>query len=99
MPQDKRTTAAKVRENVAKKNLPIELPMTTSIGCGRGKPCHGCGDAIVSHQIEYLVRTHNAQTFRLHGGCHGLWLGELIRLGAWKPEPPQRSSGSPREVS
>ncbi len=99
MPQEKRTRAARVRENVAEKNLPSELPLTTSIGWGLGKPCHGCGDTISSRQIEYLVRTHNPRIFRLHAGCHGLWLGELIRLGAWKPEPPPRSTGSPRKVS
>jgi hypothetical protein len=98
MPQEK-TPAAKVRENVAEKNLPIELPLESSIGCGLGKRCDGCGDTVAVHEIEYVVEMRNAQIFRLHAGCHGLWLGELIRLGAWKPEPPPRSTGSPAQGS
>jgi len=98
MSQDK-TLAAKVRENVAEKNLPIELPVATSIGCGLGKRCDGCGDTIAAHEIEYVVEMRNPRTFRLHAGCYGLWLGELIRLGAWRPEPPSRSTGSSAQAS
>jgi hypothetical protein len=65
--------------------LPREHPKTVSGGYGMGDACNGCGEPILRAQgvYEFDVAT---QTYRLHSGCYGLWEGELIRRGLFKPQ-------------
>jgi hypothetical protein len=65
--------------------LPRAHPKKTSGGYGFGDICDGCGDPMRRAQgvFEFDVAE---QTYRLHTGCYGLWEGELIRRGLFKPQ-------------
>ena len=84
-PLETQSLAARVRERFAGQKLPTQIPARVWVGFGRVKPCSGCGDRITRAQIEYELEMPDRRMFRLHAGCHGLWLGELIRLGWWTP--------------
>jgi hypothetical protein len=75
----------RIREKIDVGALPREHAKTVSGGYGIGDACNGCGEPISRAQgvYEFDVAT---QTYRLHGGCYGLWEGELIRRGLFKPQ-------------
>jgi hypothetical protein len=50
-----------------------------------GDACDGCGEPIRRAQGVYELDVA-AQTYRLHSSCYGLWEGELIRRGLFKPQ-------------
>jgi hypothetical protein len=64
--------------------LPREHPEKIFGGYGFGDACSGCGDPLGRGQgvFEFEV---GGQDYRLHTGCYGLWEGELIRRGLFKP--------------
>jgi hypothetical protein len=51
---------------------------------GEGEACSACDQTLLpAHVIyEFEWREH---TYRFHTGCYGLWQGELIRRGLFKP--------------
>ena len=65
--------------------LPREQPKQISGGYGFGDACNGCGDSMRRGQgvIEFGVA---GRLHRLHTGCYGLWEGELMRRGLFKPQ-------------
>ena len=83
--------AARVRESITANALPRGKPVKTWVGYGSGRPCDGCGERIHRIQIQYELEMADHTTFRLHTGCHGLWLGEMIRRRSWTLAPPPRS--------
>jgi hypothetical protein len=99
---DGRSPAARVRASIDAERLPAKA----WIGYGSTQHCDGCGETILKAHLEYDVEILDesavtpqtispiSKLFRLHAGCYGLWLGELIRRGSWKPQPP--SSQLPR---
>jgi hypothetical protein len=83
--------AARVRASLAAQKLPTELPVKVWIGLGGRDACSGCETPILRAQILYSLETPDNGMYSLHAGCYGLWLGELIRQGLWKPDPPPNS--------
>ena len=75
----------RIREKLEGGALPREHPKTVIAGYGMGDACNGCGEPIRrAHGVyEFDVST---RTYRLHSGCYGLWEGELIRRGLFKPQ-------------
>jgi hypothetical protein len=64
--------------------LPREHPEKIFGGYGFGDACSGCGDPLGRGQGVFEFEVHG-QDYRLHTGCYGLWEGELIRRGLFKP--------------
>ena len=75
----------RIREQLDMGALPREQPKTVSGGYGMGDACNGCGEPIRRAQGVYEFDI-TGQTYRLHSGCYGLWQGELIRRGLFKPQ-------------
>jgi hypothetical protein len=75
----------RIREKLDVGALPREHPERVSGGYGMGDACDGCGEPIRRAQGVYELNVA-AQTYRLHSGCYGLWEGELIRRGLFKPQ-------------
>ena len=75
----------RIREHLDTGALPREHPKMVSGGYGMGYPCSGCGEPIRRAQGVYEFDIAG-QTYRLHSGCYGLWQGELIRRGLFKPQ-------------
>ena len=63
----------RVLENTANGRLPLDPPSKMYGSHGDGRACHGCGEAIVSTQIEWEAVYENGQTHRLHLGCAAVW--------------------------
>jgi hypothetical protein len=65
--------------------LPHAHPKDIWRSYGVGDACTACGDPIPrGHDVvEFDIDGH---TYRLHSDCYGLWQGELIRRGTFKPE-------------
>jgi hypothetical protein len=64
--------------------LPREHPKHSWRSYGTGDACNACGDPMPEGQ-EVLEVDIAEKTSRLHAGCDGLWEGELIRRGLFKP--------------
>jgi len=77
--------AGQVRRRLDAGLLPRERPLKTWAGYGQWRLCSVCDQKILPAQVTYEFDL-NQQTFRFHMGCHGLWIGELIRRGLYKPE-------------
>ena len=75
----------RIREKLDVGALPREHPERVSGGYGMGDACDGCGEPIRRAQGVYELDVA-AQTYRLHSSCYGLWEGELIRRGLFKPQ-------------
>jgi hypothetical protein len=65
--------------------LPRQHPQNIRVSYGVGDDCDACGDPLPrGHDVfEFDMAP---QTYRLHTGCYGLWEGELIRRGLFKPQ-------------
>ncbi len=79
--------ADKVRAKLRAAQLPSAVPLKTRIGYGQNQPCNACDAVILPAQTEYGVEMPNGEHLRMHLGCHGLWLGELIRRSGHRPLP------------
>jgi hypothetical protein len=75
----------RIREKLDVGALPREHPRTVSGGYGMGHACNGCGEPIRRAQGVYEFDI-GGETYRLHAGCYGLWEGELIRRGLFRPQ-------------
>jgi hypothetical protein len=75
----------RIREQLEVGALPREHPKTVIAGYGMGEACGGCGEPILKAQGVYEFDVA-PETYRLHIGCFGLWEGELIRRGLFKPQ-------------
>jgi hypothetical protein len=75
----------RIRRRFDAGDLPREHPERVLGGYGFGDACSGCGDPMRRGQgvFEFDIV---GQTYRLHTGCYGLWQGELIRRGLFKPQ-------------
>ena len=85
-----KSLVARVRDSITADALPRQKPLKTWVGYGGHLPCEGCGDPILAAQVQYDLEMADGQVFRLHTGCHGLWLGEMIRRRAWAVDPAPR---------
>jgi hypothetical protein len=63
-------------------------PATVPAACSRATPPSrmrsGCGDQILGARTIYVFSLADL-TFAFHIGCYGLWLGELVRRGLYRP--------------
>ena len=71
--------ADKIRNKLDSHLLPTEEPWKTWAGYGQGMPCAGCDTPILKAQVEYELIMEDETRFRLHIGCHGLWVAERHR--------------------
>jgi hypothetical protein len=63
--------------------LPRQHPKRVFGGYGVGDACSGCGDLMQGHGVfEFEIA---GRTYRFHTRCYGLWQGELIRRGLFRP--------------
>jgi hypothetical protein len=53
-------------------------------GQGQDAACSACDQTLLSADViyEFEWREHR---YRFHAGCYGLWQGELIRRGLFRP--------------
>jgi hypothetical protein len=73
----------RIRQQFDAGALPRQRPKRVFGGYGVGDACSGCGDRMQGQgvsEFDVAGRTH-----RLHTGCYGLWEGELIRRGLFRP--------------
>jgi hypothetical protein len=77
--------ADRIRQQLNAGVLPREHPKKIFGGYGVGDACSGCGDRMRPGQGVFEFDTAG-RTYRLHIGCFGLWHGELIRRGLFKPQ-------------
>jgi len=75
--------------------LPSGEPVKTRTGYGSGELCIACDEFLFAAQTEFELEMPDGERFKLHRGCHGLWLAERIRRGL---VPPRPASNSPRRV-
>ena len=50
-------------------------------GFGKRDTCDGCGEPVLTTQVEYEYVVDTDVTYRFHIGCAGLWQAELKRRG------------------
>jgi hypothetical protein len=76
----------RIRQKFDAGALPREHPKNIWGSYGVGDACNGCGDPMRRGQgvLEFDIAGQPA--YRLHSGCYGLWEGELIRRGLFKPQ-------------
>jgi hypothetical protein len=75
----------RVRQKLDAGILPREHPKNVWRSYGIGDACNACSDPMPGGQ-DVLEFDTAARTYRLHTGCYGLWAGELIRRGLFKPQ-------------
>jgi hypothetical protein len=76
---------ARIRQRFDTGVLPREHPLNIWVSYGVGDDCDACADPLP--RGHGVVEFDSAkQTYRLHTGCYGLWEGELIRRGLFKPQ-------------
>jgi hypothetical protein len=75
----------RVRRRLDDGTLPRECPEKVWSGPALDEQgCSGCGDQILGAQTIYVFNLADL-TFAFHIGCYGLWLGELVRRGLYRP--------------
>jgi hypothetical protein len=75
----------RVRGRLDDGTLPREFPEKVWSGPALYEQgCSGCGDQILGAQRLYVFSLADL-TFAFHIGCYGLWLGELVRRGLYRP--------------
>jgi hypothetical protein len=77
--------AGQIRQRFEAGILPREHSKNLWRSYGVGDACSACGDLMLPGQ-EVLEFDIAGQTYRLHTGCYGLWEGELMFRGLFKPE-------------
>jgi hypothetical protein len=55
--------------------------LVRAAGFGRRNICDGCGEPILTTQVEYEYMVDDDVTYRFHIDCAGLWHTELERRG------------------
>jgi hypothetical protein len=74
----------KIRDRFDAGALPRGHPERVWSGHGQDEACSGCDQTLLSADViyEFEWREHR---YRFHAGCYGLWQGELIRRGLFRP--------------
>jgi hypothetical protein len=73
----------RIRQQFDAGALPRQHPKRVFGGYGVGDACSGCGDPMQGHGVfEFEIA---GRTYRFHTRCYGLWQGELIRRGLFRP--------------
>jgi hypothetical protein len=75
----------RIRHKLEAGALPRAHPDKVSGSYGVGDGCSGCSEPMRRTQ-DVCELDFAGQTYRLHTGCYGLWLGELIRRGLYRPQ-------------
>jgi hypothetical protein len=75
----------RIRQSFDAGVLPRERPKNIWGSYGVGDACSGCGDVMPRGQDVFELDIAG-KTYRLHTGCYGLWEGELIRRGLFRPQ-------------
>ena len=76
---------SRVRQRFDAGVLPRERPKNIWRSYGVGDACTACDDFMLGGQ-DVCELDIDGKTYRLHTGCYGLWEGELIRRGLFKPQ-------------
>jgi hypothetical protein len=78
--------ADRIRQRLDAGTLPRTHPEKIWVGLSSGEEiCNACGDRIFGAQATYEADVDGV-TCRFHGGCYGLWLGQLILRGLYQPK-------------
>jgi hypothetical protein len=64
--------------------LPSGNPERVWSGQGQDAACSACDQTLLSADVIYEFEWHEHR-YRFHAGCYGLWQGELIRRGLFRP--------------
>jgi hypothetical protein len=73
----------RIRQQFDAGALPRQRPKRIFDGYGVGDAFSGCGGRMQGQGVfEFEIA---GRTYRLHPGCYGLWEGELIRRGLFRP--------------
>jgi len=75
--------------------LPSGEPVKTRTGYGSGALCVACDAFIFAAQTESEIEMPDGGRFKMHRGCHGLWLAERMRR---RLVPPSPASDAPTRV-
>jgi len=77
----------RVRQRLDAGELPREHPPKLLSRFGKGETCSACDQTVYRAQVMYELESEATEkTYRFHTGCYGLWTGELIRRGLYKPD-------------
>jgi hypothetical protein len=77
-----------VRRKLDDGRLPLDGPVRTWAGYGRGSPCSVCEELIGPAQVEYEVESGSqGLAHRFHVSCHALWEAERERRARPPREP------------
>jgi hypothetical protein len=81
MPEEKISIAQRIRDRLDAGALVRIGPKKMWGGFGRRNICDGCGEPILTTQVEYEYMVDDDVTYRFHIDCAGLWQAELTRRG------------------
>ena len=81
MPNVRPAIAARIKARLDGGDLPRIGPKKMWASFGNNVICDGCGNPILTTDIEYEFNLADKQTCRFHIGCAGLWQTELQRRG------------------
>jgi hypothetical protein len=71
-----------IRDKLRSGLLPsVADPYKIRAGYGHGEPCDGCDRRIGPAHVFREFDGVDGTVFRLHLGCHGVYVAELQRLG------------------
>jgi len=79
--------ADKVRSKLRTGALPRDEPLKLWTGYGTEQKCVCCDAPILRRQVEYEPEMPDGRRFKMHIGCHGLWVAERMRCGSVPPSP------------
>jgi len=76
----------RIRQQLDAGILPRTHPEKIWAGLSQGDDvCIACGDPIGHAQVTYEAEVADV-TYRFHAGCYGLWVGQLILRGLYRPK-------------
>ena len=81
MADEKISVAQRIRDRLDAGALLRIGPKKMWGGFGRRNTCDGCGEPILTTQVEYEYVVDDDVTYRFHIGCADLWESELRRRG------------------
>jgi hypothetical protein len=81
MPDLKTSIADRIRAKLDAGDLPRLGPKKMWGGFGKNNACDGCGNPILTTDIEYEFNLGDKRTCRFHISCAGIWQAELRRRG------------------
>jgi CheY-like chemotaxis protein len=81
MPDEKISVAQRIRDRLDAGALLRIGPKKMWCGRGKSNTCDGCGEPILTTEVEYELKVDDSVSYRFHMACAGLWQTELKRRG------------------